>query len=311
MKKTVLYSMLMIVCVSCNKMDTYVSGKIETVGISDIKEFSAVGVGRITFDADKEAYDQIVQEGIIWSDSRADVENISSNVKTSDYSYWIGLDVFHCEMTRLKPMTTYYARAFVQFEKADDKNFVYGEIMEFTTVTNMATVTLTAGDVWSDGTGYQLLLDETATQYGKTIPKEGGDIWTNCYAPTNLYDVFSHKIPTNADPVCTTNNIVVNNSITIQIPAGTYDWCVVNPCPHWTGEGYAISPRLWIAGGTNGRKNDYEFRAGKKYMFQVVRNGENDAINITIEDGEKSIIVPSTDLKTENDMSRRTTTTLR
>ena len=41
-------------------------------------------------------------------------------------------------------------------------------------------------------------------------------------------------------------------------------------------------------------------------MFQVVRNGENDAINITIEDGEKSIIVPSTDLKTENDMSRRT-----
>jgi len=140
----------------------------------------------------------------------------------------------------------------------------------------MVNVTLTAGKLWDDDSGYQLLLDETATQYGITIPAEDGVFWPDCYAPDGYYDVFSHKIPTNAEPNCYTSNVVFQNSITIQIPAGIYDFCFVNPEP-----GYI----LWIPGGSNGRRNDYQFQEGYKYHFQALFNSNtgNDYINITVE----------------------------
>ena len=37
-----------------------------------------------------------------------------------------------------------------------------------------ASVTLTAGDVWNDGTGYQMLLDADANTYGSIITERGG-----------------------------------------------------------------------------------------------------------------------------------------
>ncbi len=40
-----------------------------------------------------------------------------------------------------------------------------------------ASVTLTAGDVWQDGSGYQMLLDEDAIAYGTIIPEQGGLIF--------------------------------------------------------------------------------------------------------------------------------------
>ena len=36
-----------------------------------------------------------------------------------------------------------------------------------------AQVTLTAPDIWGDGTGYQMLLDADATAYGTIIPETG------------------------------------------------------------------------------------------------------------------------------------------
>ena len=143
----------------------------------------------------------------------------------------------------------------------------------------MVSITLTAGDIWGDGSGYQMLLDPTATAYGSIIPATGA--LYSCSAPANLYDIFTYKIPTNADPVCTTSNIVVNNSITIQIPAGTYDWCIVNPTsdPQY--------PNLWIAGSagnTSARADNYVFQEGKKYTFVMTTNGNNDGVNLTITD---------------------------
>ena len=140
----------------------------------------------------------------------------------------------------------------------------------------MVNVTLKAGDVWGDGSGYQLLLDETATQYGTGIPTTG-QFCTCAAINPNMYDIFSHTIPAGCYPECasTSGNWIFNNEMTIQIPAGTYDYCIVNPEP---------GNNLWIAGGDNGRKHNYVFAEGKDYLFEAKLNGQNDQIVITITD---------------------------
>ena len=137
-----------------------------------------------------------------------------------------------------------------------------------------ATITLTAGDIWEDGSGYQLLLDKDATAYGTIIPETGG-LTTSGDAAEGVYDEFEYKIPENADGSLTTSNIVINNSITIKIPEGTYDWVVTNPTP---------GDRVWIA--TDGRYDDYVFEKGHVYEFTVALNGNNDKLTVVI-DGEE------------------------
>ena len=139
----------------------------------------------------------------------------------------------------------------------------------------MATISLTAGDVFSDGSGYQMLLDADATAYGNEIPVEG-PLTQGGNAPAGLYDAFEYKIPVNADGSTTTSNVVVNNTVTIQVPAGTYDWCLTNPTP---------GDRIWIAssqGNVGGRANDYTFEAGYTYNFTVYLLGQNDATDVEI-----------------------------
>ena len=134
-----------------------------------------------------------------------------------------------------------------------------------------ATVILTAGDIWGDGSGYQMLLDADATAFGTIIP-ETGPLTTSGNASATTYAEFEYKIPTNADGSLTTTNIVVNNSISIQIPAGTYDWCITNP---------TANDRMWIAG-VNGRYDDFVFEAGKTYEFSMQLFGENDGAALTV-----------------------------
>ena len=137
-----------------------------------------------------------------------------------------------------------------------------------------ATVILTAGDVWGDGTGYQMLLDADATAYGTIIPEEGALTPGNASAST--YAQFEYKIPENADGALNTQNIVLNNSITMQIPAGTYDWCITNPTP---------GDRMWIAsssGDTPGRYDDFVFEPGVTYEFTIQGVGSNDGVFLTI-----------------------------
>ena len=151
-----------------------------------------------------------------------------------------------------------------------------------------ATISLTVGDVWGDGSGYQMLLDADATAFGNEIPAEG-PLTQGGDAPAGLYDAFEYKIPVNADGSTTTSNIVINNTITIEVPAGTYDWCIANPTP---------GDRIWIAsaqGNIGGRADDYEFEAGYTYNFTVYLLGQNDATDVEIipGGGETPVITDS------------------
>ena len=154
-----------------------------------------------------------------------------------------------------------------------------------------ATIILTVGDVWGDGTGYQMLLDADATAYGTTIPENGG-LTSSGNADASVYAEFEYKLPENADGAMATTNILLNSSATVNIPAGTYDWCITNPTP---------GDRIWIAsanGSIPGRYDDYEFEAGKIYTFTVSYGGQNDQVDLTIEDvpSDPTIIANVTEL---------------
>ena len=140
-----------------------------------------------------------------------------------------------------------------------------------------ASVTLTAGDVWQDGSGYQMLLDADATAYGTIIPAQGG-LTASGDADAATYAEFEYKIPENADGALTTQNIVIDASVTILIPAGTYDWCITNPTP---------GDRMWIAsanGSIGGRYDDFEFASGAGYEFVVSLGGSNDQVDLIVDD---------------------------
>ena len=135
-----------------------------------------------------------------------------------------------------------------------------------------ARVTLTAGDVWGDGSGYQMLIDSNGTAFGTTIPTTG-PLTASGDATAATYAEFEWKIPTNADGAMASTNIVMNSSVTIEIPAGTYDYCITNPTP---------ADRIWIAGGANSRADNFTFLDGVEYTFTVALAGSNDATTITM-----------------------------
>ena len=125
-----------------------------------------------------------------------------------------------------------------------------------------ATIILEAHNVWGNGTGYQMLLDADATALGTIIPVIGA-LTYSCTIPEGLYDAFEYMIPANADASCDPEYFVLDTIISIEIPAGTYDWCITRPIP---GE------RIWIAG-TSGnidaRYDNYVFEPGVTYHFTM------------------------------------------
>ena len=137
-----------------------------------------------------------------------------------------------------------------------------------------ATIILEAHDVWGDGSGYQMLLDANATAYGTIIPETWG-LTQSGDASAETYAEFEYKIPGNADGSMTTQNMVFDGSVTIQIPAGTYDWCITNPSP---------DDRVWIAGSNgnvDGRYDDFVFEPGVTYHFTMQKYGDNDGVDLT------------------------------
>lgn len=138
-----------------------------------------------------------------------------------------------------------------------------------------ATVIFEVEDIWKDGTGYQLLMDADANAMETFVPAypvpftyEGKD------GDPKLYDDFEYKIPENADPVLKTQNIIVEGTETILVPAGTYDLCVVNPIPN--DSLYILGHR----GNVGGRVDNYELLPGFTYTVSVYFDGYDEAVDI-------------------------------
>ena len=138
-------------------------------------------------------------------------------------------------------------------------------------------------DIWDDESGYQMLLDKDHDTYGSVIPEQGG-LTSSGDASVDTYAQFEYKIPTAADGILTTDNVVDgtdgNKSVTITIVAGIYDWCITNPSP---------DDRVWIAsenGNGGGRQDDFVCEAGKHYTFTVTYDDSNntDCVNMEVED---------------------------
>ena len=148
-----------------------------------------------------------------------------------------------------------------------------------------ALVTLSVGDVWGDGSGYQMLLDADANAFGSIIP-DVGPLTDGGNASDVVYSEFEYKIPDNADGDLYTNNIVFENEVSILIPAGVYDYCITNPTP---------GDRMWIAannGGIPGRYDDFEFMEGMTYVFTVALYGTGDGVALTVLEPGVSLTTP-------------------
>ena len=168
----------------------------------------------------------------------------------------------------------------------------------------MVAVTLTAGDVWGDGSGYQMLLDADTTAFGTIIP-ETGPLTSEGDASAETYAEFEYKIPENADGAMATQNIVMNNSITIVIPAGIYDWCITNPTPE---------SKIWIASsnGIGGRADNFEFLEGYTYEFTLALDSasQNDITTLRILDPNgNEVVAPATPELTVNPAATSATVT--
>ncbi|MBQ9570724.1 MAG: DUF2436 domain-containing protein, partial [Prevotella sp.] len=151
----------------------------------------------------------------------------------------------------------------------------------------MTMIMLKADYVWGDGTGYQMLFDADATAYDDVIPAL--DSSEGYLADASVYDQFEYKIPENADGELTTQNIILDDSLSLMIPAGSYDWCITNPTP---------GDRLWMAssyGSIPGRTDDYVFEAGRQYTFHAYKHSSgHDAIDLTISLSPEALLTGST-----------------
>lgn len=148
-----------------------------------------------------------------------------------------------------------------------------------------ASVTLRVIDeVYLDGSGFQMLLDADAVEYGVGIPETGNVLAYGAEGAEELYSRFEYKLPENADGNFMTETDIVFNgeSVTVSIPAGTYDWCIANP-RYWHDDGPQIGLVSDI-GTAHGRNDDYVFEAGKSYVFTVYRYGELGAVDVEITD---------------------------
>ena len=98
----------------------------------------------------------------------------------------------------------------------------------------------------------------------------GGDLSEEYY-----YD-FEYKNPAEADGSLSTTNVVVDGSITINIPAGTYDYVILNPTP---------GDKFYIAtdnGEVGGAEDNFVFEPGVTYHFTMGRFGSYDGAALEI-----------------------------
>ena len=144
-----------------------------------------------------------------------------------------------------------------------------------------ARVTLAVGIRWIDGYGYQMLLDPDHTAFNYqvsnylTLNNWGSINSYNNYNvlnygtnANNFYNQFEYKIPEGANAAQGTQNVILNEQGSIEIPAGTYDFAIAVPATYlfMASSHGQIQRSEW---------NDFEFESGKSYVFNVLGVQEN------------------------------------
>ncbi len=188
------------------------------------------------------------------------------------------------------------------FKSAKLQNGAQPKILKVTKVTKTradvpagySLITLNvAENPWTDGSGYQMLLDADHSTYGSTISTSGA-LTSSGNASAATYAEFEYKIPENADGSLTTTNMIASGSQSITIPAGTYDWCITNPSP---------GDRVWIAstyGEIQGRYDDYVFESGFAYVFTISSIVDSGSTHDQVSIGITSNFENPTDLAVSN-----------
>lgn len=139
-------------------------------------------------------------------------------------------------------------------------------------------------DVWDDSTGYQILMGQEEgaleTFYNSLTTQEAFDAAFACGNPA-VYNAAEFSIPQNA----TQNDIVINNSASITIPAGTYYFLILNPsCAGDQYDGIFIAsdqcdPSDGV--GTFGADTTYTFTLSSKPEEYEGQMYNNDCVTIT------------------------------
>ncbi|MDL2228587.1 DUF2436 domain-containing protein, partial [Odoribacter sp. OttesenSCG-928-L07] len=138
---------------------------------------------------------------------------------------------------------------------------------------DMVRIELAANNVWGDGSGYVMLLDADANMYPEMPAGNFGGTM-----PAAFFNEFEYTIPEGATNTFATPSVVTGSAY-IDIPAGTYDYVIVNP----------DGSNTWVAGAAgnaNSKADNYVFEANKKYTFTMIYDDilDNDGPNLTIED---------------------------
>lgn len=155
----------------------------------------------------------------------------------------------------------------------------------------MCEVIMEAHDVFGNGnTGFQLLID---ADHSLVAPE--GNIRPGGFYFGD-YSAFEYKIPENADAAGGTSNCVVDDEVSVFVPAGVYDWMVIVPML----EGLSITNGDFAVG------DDFELVAGKTYRFVAgMRQGqyaEEDWVNLVVDTdyGVSAPVMPATGMGMTN-----------
>ncbi len=128
--------------------------------------------------------------------------------------------------------------------------------------------------------GYQMIMDADADTADEALMHYGG--WHTGAGDSGrqwmdeLYSQYEYSIPRNASGSEKNAETVLNETKSVRIPAGTYDWLILYDA------GQCNRPFADSFGNIGGRFDDFEFLPGFVYEFKVYWMGRCHAIDLEI-----------------------------
>jgi len=117
----------------------------------------------------------------------------------------------------------------------------------------MCELVLEAHDVMGNGkTGFQWILDSSHSTYNQVFYFPGTAFYGS-------YGKFDYTIPEDAEANKDTDKVVLDGSVSITVPAGTYDWMVIRPDD--TGLNYCYGDYAGV--------DDFPLVSGKTYRMKI------------------------------------------